>query len=395
METEAALHRHIRGPLATTALLALIAAFAIAPLFPVDEALLGYAPALSLPLGALGIVWTFSTVLVFRRLGRRSPAYRFMNRVETAILVGASLLPIVASGNAANPLWILHFAHVVTCGTSGGERRYNFWLFTVGSALTALAFAFMNGPAVGALVAAIGGVSLYAYTVLSATAQRLSTTKQQRDHLQAQLTALTVSKERARIARDLHDGVGAELSSLFWQLQSLKAMTSSPEAQANFEALTQRIRQSTDELRNVVWELRATSLAWPELIAHLRTRCAELAGDVASVSFEADEGEAFEVPGEIRMHVARIVQEAVRNAIHHGRATKVALRLRVGHQLSLEVEDDGTGISPEALRRSVGGLRNMQVRVEALGGTLLVSQRVGGGTQVRAAVPLVAQASTG
>jgi signal transduction histidine kinase len=388
MDSQTALHRQIRGPAATIALVAIIGGFAIAPLFPVDQRVLGYDAWLSLPLGAFGVAWTLATGLVFRLRGFGSPLYATMNRGETVVFSTLCLAAICQSGNPASAVWVLHFGHVVTCGTSGGERRYNLIVFTVASAAASVFFAVDQGLAAAGLVAAISGVAIFAYAVMSGTANRLSETIAQRDGLQAQLTAVTVSQERARIARDLHDGVGAELSSLFWQLQSLAATAATPEARASFDGLTQRITQSTDELRNVVWELRATSLAWPELIAHLRTRCAELAGDSATVAFEASGDETREIAGEVRMNVARIVQEAVRNAIHHGRARRLALRLHLGAALVVEVDDDGSGIAPDAARRSVGGLRNIDVRVRSLDGTFSVRPREGGGTRLRAELPL-------
>jgi len=392
MNAEAVLHRQIRSPLATWSLLLIIAAFALAPLFPVDQRVLGYSAWLGLPLGALGIGWTLAAGLAYRLHGFSSRLYQVLNRGETIVFLVICLAAVIQSGNPASVVWLFHFAHVVTCGTSGAERRFNLAVFTVLPLVPVVTFAVWQGLESGALVAAIAGIALYAYAVMSATANRLSESQRQRDRLEAQLTALTVSKERARIARDLHDGVGAELSSLFWQLQSLRAAATTPEAQASFDTLTSRITQSTDELRNVVWELRATSLTWPELLAHLRTRCLELAGGEASVHVVADEAETREVPGDVRMHVARIVQEAVRNAIHHGRARHLELRLSLGDVLRVEIDDDGNGIAPDASRRSVGGLRNLDVRVKSLGGVFSAAPRaLGRGTSIRAEIPLPAE----
>ena len=89
----------------------------------------------------------------------------------------------------------------------------------------------------------------------------------------------------------------------------------------------------------------------------------------------------------LRMLVTKL-QEAVRNAIHHGRALRLALRLHLGTALVVEVDDDGSGIAPDAARRSMGGLRNIDVRVKALGGAFTVSPREGGGTRLRAEIPL-------
>lgn len=388
MEAEAALHRNLRSPHATAGLLVIVFGFAMAPFFTAQRHELGYGPELSLPLGALGAAWTLAANLAYRRHGLSSRRYLLLNRGETFIFLVTCLAAIAAARNPVSPIWLLHVAHVVTSGASGGDRRFNTGLFTVLPALTAVYFGVVVDLEAAALVAGISIVSLFVYGVLAGTAARLTQMQLDRDRLEAELRAVTVSKERARIARDLHDGVGTELSSLFWQLQSLQAAATTPEAKASFEALTSRITQSTDELRNVVWELRATSLAWPELIAHLRSRCVELSAGRAKVSLVANDAEAREVPEDVRMHLARIVQEAVRNAIHHGRASSIEVRLALGDGLELEIDDDGQGIAPDAARRSVGGLRNIDVRVSSLGGRFSAEPGPGGGTRLRASVPL-------
>ncbi|MBE2250915.1 MAG: hypothetical protein IAE78_15365 [Myxococcus sp.] len=395
MDAEAAVHRQIRQPLTSLGLLLIVACFAVAPLAPFGERVMGTSAQFGLSMASLAAVAMLATGFAYRRFGLRSGIYRALNRLETATLATLCLATIMKSGNAASAVWALHFGHLVGCGSSGGERRFNLAVFSTLSAVTVGFFAVTQGLGAGALAAAIAGVALSGYSVMSATTSQLTQTRADRDRLEAELASMTIAQERARIARDLHDGVGTELSSLFWQLQSLRAAATTPEAMAVFDALSSRITQSTDELRSVVWELRATSLSWPELLAHLRTRCSELAGDEARVTLVGDETAARDVPGDVRLHIARIVQEAVRNAIHHGRARHLTIRLTLAEALRIEVDDDGRGIAPDASRRSVGGLRNLDVRVRSLGGVFSIAPREGGGTRLHAEIPLAAAAPPG
>lgn len=379
--------RYVRSAPATAVVVLVFAIFALSPLSDTLAPRLGYGLWLSVPLAALSSAWTIAVALAFHRYGLHDRRYRLLNRGERVLFGALSTIVICASGNPVNPVWLLHLVHVVTSGMSGAERRFNLRVFALVPVAAVLFFALTQGLWAGGLVAAIAMTSLYAYVAMARLREQLTDTIAQRDRLQAQLTNLSVSEERARIARDLHDGVGTELSSLFWQLQSLKR-SAGPDVQASLDSLTQRITQSTDELRNVVWELRATSLEWPDLVAHLRTRCLDLAGDEATVTFSSSGRDAFAISGDLRMNVARIVQEAVRNAIHHGHARRVDLRLQVSEALVIEIDDDGEGISPDAARRSVGGIRNIQVRVSNQRGTLAVSRRDGGGTALRIVLPL-------
>ncbi|MDX2009158.1 MAG: sensor histidine kinase [Myxococcaceae bacterium] len=382
--------RYVRSAPATAVVVIVFFVFALSPLSDGLAARLGYGLSISLPTALVSSLWTVVTALAFHRGGLHDRRYRWLNRGERVLFGALTTFVICASANPVSPLWLLHLVHVVTSGMSGAERTFNLRVFAVVPLAAVLFFGVTQGPASGALVAAIAATSLYAYVAMAKLREHLTETIAQRDRLQDKLTSLSVSEERARIARDLHDGVGTELSSLFWQLQSLKR-SAAPDVQASLDSLTQRITQSTDELRNVVWELRATSLEWPDLVAHLRTRCLDLAGDEATVTLSSSGREAIACSGDLRMNVARIVQEAVRNAIHHGHARKVDLRLAVNEALVIEIDDDGDGIAPDAARRSVGGIRNIQVRVANQRGTLAVSRREGGGTALRIVLPLEEQ----
>ena len=90
-----------------------------------------------------------------------------------------------------------------------------------------------------------------------------------------------------------------------------------------------------------------------------------------------------------REALLRIVREAVSNALRHGHARSVTVRLHGPAPLHLEVADDGTGFDPADLRHLSGrfGLVSMRERAEALGGTFAVSGRPAGGTAVEVRLP--------
>jgi signal transduction histidine kinase len=82
-----------------------------------------------------------------------------------------------------------------------------------------------------------------------------------------------------------------------------------------------------------------------------------------------------------------VLREAMANTARHARPTRVGVRLGVGGEAQLEVEDDGIGISANALRGN--GLQNMSDRARALGGTCTITARKEGGTRVQWQVPLL------
>jgi signal transduction histidine kinase len=98
------------------------------------------------------------------------------------------------------------------------------------------------------------------------------------------------------------------------------------------------------------------------------------------------------LPAAVEVAAYRIVQEAVANVFRHARATHCRVRLDVQQpperaELRLAVEDDGVGLAAD--RPAGVGLRSMRERAAELGGGLTVQPRPGGGTQVRACLPIV------
>jgi signal transduction histidine kinase len=91
------------------------------------------------------------------------------------------------------------------------------------------------------------------------------------------------------------------------------------------------------------------------------------------------------VPDDVGAHAVAVVREAISNAVRHGRATSVTLTVEAGAELVIDVLDDGAGIGPEQAR---SGLRNLEQRASACGGTLSVRPESAGGTRLVWRVPL-------
>jgi signal transduction histidine kinase len=116
------------------------------------------------------------------------------------------------------------------------------------------------------------------------------------------------------------------------------------------------------------------------------------AGNGLSVCVEAS-GPLAQLPAAVEVAAYRIAQEAVTNVVRHAEARACTITLDVADAgLRLMVEDDGNGLASD--RRAGVGLGSMRERAEELGGTLDLEQRPGGGTCVRAQLPLPTEART-
>jgi PAS domain S-box-containing protein len=197
--------------------------------------------------------------------------------------------------------------------------------------------------------------------------------------------------ERRRIARELHDSVGQNLSALNINLDILSAQLVSPPPPierrlADSQALVDATLQS---IESVMADLRPPLLDEYGLEAALRWYGEEFARRIG-VPLAVESAPAL--PGlrpEAAVALFRIAQEALNNSAKHAaaRSIKVTLGMHNG-EVMLTIADDGRGFDPGSVRRGRWGMSTMRERAEAAGGRLAVESAPGAGTTVRAAVPL-------
>jgi signal transduction histidine kinase len=103
-----------------------------------------------------------------------------------------------------------------------------------------------------------------------------------------------------------------------------------------------------------------------------------------------DEGIPGHVPKDIALGLYRVLQEAINNAVKHAGVARVTVTLRgVGDDIELEIVDTGAGFNPNTAMRGGGlGLISMQERLSLVNGNISIESRLGGGTTIRARVPL-------
>lgn len=195
------------------------------------------------------------------------------------------------------------------------------------------------------------------------------------------LLATARETERLRLHRDLHDGVGPELAGLALQLGAVAARTGEPA----LRELEDRLRGVVGEVRRVVDDLRPAGLDASGLLGAVRERARTFsAGDLTCV---VRGGAVDGLPPAVEVAAFRIATEALTNAARHSGARTCTLRLDVeGGSLLVEVTDDGTGVPADAVPGV--GLTSMRRRAEELGGQLRVGAGPGGGTVVRAVLPV-------
>ncbi|GLY57291.1 hypothetical protein Ccel01_18930 [Cellulosimicrobium cellulans] len=207
-----------------------------------------------------------------------------------------------------------------------------------------------------------------------------------------------VLEDRDRIARDLHDVVIQRLFASAMTLMSVQPLVSDPNARTRIEETVSDLDETIRQIRSTIFALHtATDPDAPSIEDRFRAQ-AEAATTVLGFAPEVDVEVAAEgsgagvtdggpsLPAEVADQLVVVLGEALTNVARHAQASRVVVHLAVtAHEARLTVTDDGVGIQPGG-RRS--GLRNMQARAAALGGSSTATARPDGGTRLEWWVPL-------
>ncbi len=225
-------------------------------------------------------------------------------------------------------------------------------------------------------------------TEVSCTLQDIS----ERKRLESEVSR-AADAERRRLASELHDNLGQILFGLSLLLASIGR-----EARTAGSPLADKIERTAAALNQAMQVCRTLAHGIsPVLEGGLAAALAELAGGTAATGVDcvvtASQTANAMVTGARALELYRIAQEAITNALKHGRCRRIEVELAVrGSSLELSIRDDGAGVDLPALDRSSGiGLQTMRYRAARAGGTLDMRSNPGGGTNVHVRVPLLAE----
>jgi signal transduction histidine kinase len=196
-------------------------------------------------------------------------------------------------------------------------------------------------------------------------------------------------EERERIRRDLHDGLGPTLVAIGMRAEAASAYVEADPsvAQAQLDELRAEVDGAVADIRRLIDGLRPATVDELGLVGALQLAADRLSATSAAPSVAVTADEALpELPPAIEVAAFRIATEAMTNATRHAGARHCDVRLQGGPELTVVVEDDGSGL-PADPREGVG-LASMRQRATELGGELTVENRETGGTRVLARLPL-------
>jgi signal transduction histidine kinase len=196
--------------------------------------------------------------------------------------------------------------------------------------------------------------------------------------------------ERRRLAHELHDQIGQNLTALSIHLSTIRTILSPETAHRALPRLDDAItlvEEIAQRIRDVMAELHPAILDDYGLLPALRWYAENFSQRTGIIAHVRGDDEAPRLPSRVETTLFRIAQEVLTNVAKHAQATRVTITLEMkGEGACLMITDDGVGFDPTTLQkpeqRERWGLRIMRERAEAIGGRLSIHSAPGKGTQV-------------
>ncbi len=173
-------------------------------------------------------------------------------------------------------------------------------------------------------------------------------------------------EERNRISADMHDDLGAGMTTIRLYSELAKSKLSDQHI-PEIEKISSSANELLNKMNAIIWSMSSSNDSLGNMIAYIRSYALEYfedSGVQCRISIP-DNLPNLEVIGEIRRNVFLVVKEALNNILKHSKATEVEIRLvREDDELALYIQDNGVGIDMNSLRQFGNGLKNMKKRME-------------------------------
>lgn len=197
---------------------------------------------------------------------------------------------------------------------------------------------------------------------------------------------LEMERTRTRIATDLHDDIGTNLSkiSLLSGIVNMQLANENSQNRQMLDSIAEISRESVNSMNDIVWAINPNRDSVTEMARRMREHAETIFVEKGvSVKFDSpSDAENLRLTMNTRRELYLIFKEAVNNAMRHSDCTKIEITFRIeGSEIFLRIKDNGSGF--DVLRNANGnGLANMKTRAEKIGGKFEISSQTGSGTSV-------------
>ncbi|WP_462250658.1 sensor histidine kinase [Ferruginibacter sp.] len=195
-----------------------------------------------------------------------------------------------------------------------------------------------------------------------------------------------IEKERSRIASDIHDDLGAGLSTIRFLSEKVKRNSFSDTTKLDAEKIVNNSNELVQKMNELIWAMNEKNDTLEDLLFYARSYAAEYGeeNNLQMHIFMPEKIPEIMVAGEMRRNVFLTLKESLHNIVKHAGAKKVIIKFNTDKNLSVIIKDDGKGF--ENINKEGNGLKNMKKRIDSIGGFFEIIND--GGVTVNIRVPL-------
>ncbi|HCL83750.1 MAG TPA: hypothetical protein DIC22_07240 [Chitinophagaceae bacterium] len=199
-----------------------------------------------------------------------------------------------------------------------------------------------------------------------------------------------IEKERTRIATDMHDDLGAGLSSIRFLSEKVRRNSFSDITKDDIDKIMDHSAELIDKMNEIVWAMNEKNDSLGDLLVYIRSYAKEYCEEHeirCGIRLPDHIPDVF-VSGEVRRNVFLTIKESLHNIVKHANAREARIEFSINSGLFVTIRDDGKGIDISHAGKDLAGngLKNMQKRIESVGGSFKISN--GAGVVIEMAVPL-------
>ena len=179
---------------------------------------------------------------------------------------------------------------------------------------------------------------------------------------------MELEKERNRIATDIHDDLGAGLSTIRFLSEKVRRNSFSDVTKKDAEKIVTNSNELVQKMNELIWAMNEKNDTLEDMLFYARSYAAEYGeeNDLQMEILMPDKIPAIMVTGEIRRNVFLTLKESLHNVVKHAAAKHVTIHFKTDNDLFISIQDDGKGF--ETYKDNGNGLMNMKKRIESIGG---------------------------
>ncbi len=228
--------------------------------------------------------------------------------------------------------------------------------------------------------------TLAAFTSIVIAMARYHSFRRLRHRLEMVEQQAALDRERARIARDIHDDLGCRLTKIVLLTEiALRNSSKGSDPTERVRQISSTAREGMQSLDETVWAINPRNDTLADLIDYIGQFAVELleAADIRCHLDLPDHPPTRSLSAEVRHNLFLAVKEALNNIVRHSHAREVRLRVTTnGNSLNISIEDDGRGFEQAPDNALADGLRNMRQRLQEVSGECRIESKPGSGTRI-------------